>query len=320
LFADKGSFMQRPVPLWSLIPTAVISLLAGIGVAALLRSHAPNDAAPEDASAELDAVKSHLDAGETEEAYDALLAAMRIAPGDERVFDTSLEFVRKAGEAGNGEAIVLALDIHQRAANLIPFLPLPRLKEARATHTQTGDRLFADEEVMNPEDPLAEAASLLTAARRASLPTFARARLLHEVEAELGSQARRAASITMKPEDEEDFWNRWKVVKDCYEEAQKEVLIALYQEDCKPRIRAWAGKVDDFNKQGARAPLDGIHRVNEEEILALLIEGQRISRDLTPYLESGIEAAIKDNQDGPSEQPRTLVSSLSHGVFWSLRE
>jgi hypothetical protein len=23
---------------------------------------------------------------------------------------------------------------------------------------------------------------------------------------------------------------------------------------------------------------------------------------------------------GPSEQPRTLVSSLSHGVFWSLRE
>ena len=45
---------------------------------------------------------------------------------------------------------------------------------------------------------LDEAERLLAAVRRPNLPTVARARLLHEVEAELGSQARRVASMTMK--------------------------------------------------------------------------------------------------------------------------
>src|SRR5262249_21984776 len=163
-----------------------------------------------------------------------LLAAMRVAPGDEKVFDTSLEFVRKAVNDANDEDMPLAQDVHQRAANLIPFLPLARLKEARTAHTKAGDELFAGKKATRPDDPLTEADSLLTAARRANLPNFARARLLHEVEAELGSQARRVASTAMKPRDEERFWNRWKAVKDRYEEAQRGVLIALYQEDCKP--------------------------------------------------------------------------------------
>ncbi len=116
--------MKRPVPLWSLILTSVVCAPTSIGVAALLHPHAPKDA-----SAELAVAKSHIDAADMQNAYDALLAAMRVGPGDEKVFDTSLEFVRKAGKDANDEALPLAQDIHQRAANLIPFLPLARLKE-----------------------------------------------------------------------------------------------------------------------------------------------------------------------------------------------
>ncbi len=171
----------------------------------------------------------------------------------------------------------------------------------------------------NPEDPLAEAENLLTAARRAKLPNFARARLLHEVEAELGSQARRAASTAMKPKDEENFWNRWKAVKDRYEEVQKDVLIALYQEDCRPRILAWAWKVHEFNKKRANVALDEIHKVNEE-ILALVVEGQRISRDMTPYLEGGVEAAIKDNEDGGADRHLNRLAQLREWNYnrWGL--
>lgn len=311
--------MQRSVPLWSLIAVGAVSLLAGIGVASFQRSHSAKDAAPKEASAELAAAKSHLDAGETQNAYDALLAAMRVAPGDEKVFDTSLEFVRKAGKDANDEAVPLAQDIHQRAASLIPFLPLGRLKEARTAHTQAGDEIFAGKKAGNPEDPLAEADNLLTAARRANLPNFARARLLHEVEAELGSQARRVASTAMKPKDEESFWNRWKALKNRYEDAQKDVLAALYREDCKPRIMTWSKKVDEFKKQWARAGLDEIHRANEE-ILALVVEGQRISRDLTPYLEGGVEAAIKDNQDGGPDKHLNRLAQLREWNYnrWAL--
>ena len=311
--------MQRSVPLWSLILGGVVSLLAGVGVDSLLRSHAQKDATPKDASAELAVATTHLNAGEFQNAYDALLAAMRVAPGDEKVFDASLEFVRKAGKDGNDEAILLAQDIHQRTANLIPFLPLARLKEARTAHTQVGDELFASEKATNPEDPLAEAENLLTAARRANLPNFARVRLLHEVEAELGSQARRVASTTMKPKDEENFWSRWKAVKDRYEEAQKDVLIALYQEDCKPRIQAWAKKVAEFDKQRATAGLDEIHPVNEE-IFALVVEGQRIRQDLTPYLEGGVDAAVKDNQDGGLDKHLNRLARLREWNYnrWAL--
>lgn len=311
--------MQRPVPLWSLILGCVVSLLAGVGVDSLLRSPAPKDAASKDASAELAVTNAHLNAGELQNAYDALLAAMRVAPSDEKVFDASLEFVRKAGKDGNDEAVPLAQDVHQRAANLIPFLPLTRLKDARLAHTQAGDELFASKKVGNPEDPLGEAEILLTAARQAKLPNFARARFLHEVEAELGSQARRVASTTMKPKDEENFWKRWKAVKDRYEEAQKDVLTALYQEDCRPKIRAWAKKVDEFNKQRASAGLDEIHRANEE-LLALVVEGQRISRDLTPYLEGGVDAAVKDNQDGGPDKHLNRLAQLREWNYnrWAL--
>jgi hypothetical protein len=202
---------------------------------------------------------------------------------------------------------------------LIPFLPLARLKKARAAHMQAGDELFVSKKVTNPEDPFAEAESLLTTARRADMPNFARARLLHEVEAELGSQARRVASTTLKPKDEESFWNRWKAVKERYDQAQKDVLIALYQEDCKPRIRAWAKKVNQFNKQRASAGLNEIHRANEE-IFALVVEGQRISRDLTPYLEAGVEAAIKDNQDSGPDKHLNRLAQLREWNYnrWAL--
>lgn len=307
--------MQRLVPLWSLIVTGIVCACAGFGVAALLRPHSSMD----NASAELSKAKSHLDAGEMQYAYDALLAAMRVAPGDEKVFDTCLDFIKKAGKDGNDEAVALAQDIHQRAANLIPFLPLARLKEARAAHTKAGDELFAGQKAGNPEDPLAEAESLLTAAGRPSLPYFAKARLLLEVEAELGSQARRAALATMQPEEEKAFWKRWNAVRARYEEVQKDVLITLYRENCRPRILAWAKKVDEFNQQWASASLDEIHRANEE-IFALIVEGQRISRDLAPYLEGGVDAAIKDNQEAGPDKHLSRLAKLREWNYnrWAL--
>jgi hypothetical protein len=261
--------------------------------------------AAKDATAELAAAKAHLNAGQMQNAYDALLAAMRVAPGDEKVLDASLEFVRKAAKDGSDDEIPLAQDIHQRAANVIPFLPLARLKAARAAHTQAGDELFADKKLTNSEDPLAEADNLLTASRRANLPNSARVRLLNEVEAELGSQARRAASTAMKPQEEETFWKNWKDVKDRYEMAQKGVLIALYAEDCEPRVRAWRKKANDFLEHRAGVLFQYEIRRADAEIGALVVEGQRISRDLTPYLEGEVEAAIKDG--GPDNHLNRLA-------------
>lgn len=55
--------MQRLIPLWSLIVTGMLSLLAGIGVASLIQSQVrkgteQNDTAPRDASAELERLTS----------------------------------------------------------------------------------------------------------------------------------------------------------------------------------------------------------------------------------------------------------------------
>lgn len=292
--------MQRLVPLWSLILVGVVSVIAAsIGAAVLFGSQSPKDTGSRDAVEELAAVKSHLDAGEMQSAYDALLAAMRIAPGNEKVFETSLDFVRKAAKETNDEAILLAEDIHQRAGNLIPFLPLARLKQARASHTQVGDELFSGKKASDPVDPLTEAESLLNSASRADLPISARARLLHEVDAELGSQARHAVSMTMQPQAEKSFWNRWREVKDRYEDAQKNFLIAVYLDDCKPRMQKWISKVEEFYKRQANVTVEEIHDANEQ-IFALIDEGQRIGRDLAPFLEGGVEAAVKDNREsGP---------------------
>jgi hypothetical protein len=225
----KRGLMRRP--LWFLIIGLVVGLALGFTLGINLaseRSIVVKDAVPKDAASELALFDAHFGAGEMQQAYDALLAAMRVAPSDEKVFDASLAFVRKVGKDSNDEAIELGQDVYQRAANLIPFLPLARLKDARAAHTQAGDELFASKKGAKPEDPLVESENLLSAARRTDLPSFARARLLHEVESELGSQARRVASASLKPNEEENFWKQWKAVKDHYEEVQKDVLKTLY--------------------------------------------------------------------------------------------
>jgi hypothetical protein len=300
--------MQRSIyTIWG----GVIILLVGMVLGSCSCSPSPTDKpATRDASAVLAAANAHLDAGEIQYAYDALLAAMRVAPGDEKVFNACLEFVGKAAKDANDESLPLAEDIYQRAANLIPFLPLARLKDARIAHTQTGYKLFGSEKVTNSEDPLAEAESLLLAAQRNDLPTSARASLLHEVEAELASQARRAA---MKPNDEESFWTRWREVKNRYEEVQKDVLNALYKDDCQPRIHAWVKKVEDIER--AEVDLNQIHQRNEE-IWALQVEGLRISRDLTPYLEAGIEAI----QQAELEKRLTWLARLREWNYnrWAL--
>ena len=296
-----------------LIIGLVVGLSAGVGFTTLFKHRAPKDGNAQDATAELAVFNQDIKAGELQPAYDALLAAMRVAPGDEKVFDAALEFIRKAAKDSDDEGVSLAHDVYQRAANLVPFLSLARIKEARTSHTQVGDELFASKNATNPEDPFADAENLLAAVRRANLPASARSRLLHEVEAELGSQAKRCTSASMKPSEEEDFWKRWKNLKARYEEAQKEVLAALYQDELKPQLVGWAKKVSEFDGRGANASVEEVRHANDS-ISALIGEGDRISRELAGYLEAGVDAALKDNQD---DGPDKHLGRLAHLREWN---
>src|SRR6516162_1681916 len=116
---------------------------------------------------------------------------MRQAPSEERVFQISLLFVGKAGKTTDDDAMVLAQDVHRRAESLIPYQPLNSLKKARQDHTRVGEELFPIKKASNSEDPFVDAEALLKAAQQAEFPNFAKARLLHEVEAELANQVRR---------------------------------------------------------------------------------------------------------------------------------
>jgi|GEM_PF-3652418 len=299
---------------WWLIIGALVGLLVGFFVGSLRSSQSVKDA-----TAELAIAKSYLDAGEMQNAYDALLAAMRVAPSDKNVFEVSLEFVRKASENQDEESIALAEDMYHRAADLIPFLPVTQLKEVRVAHSQAGQKLFPANEGVKPKDPFSEAETLLAAVKRADLPNFARVRLLHELEAELGSHVCRAALTMMKLEDEETFWERWKMLKERFNEAEKSVLSAQYQQDMKPRIGAWLKKVEEFYKRRENVELEKIVEANQE-ILGLLGEGQQISRDLMPYLEVGVEEAIKDNQGDGLDRHFSKLAKLREWNYnrWAL--
>lgn len=298
-------FMKRAEAF--LIIGLVVGLVAGVGFTTLLQHRVAKADPIQDPTAELAVFREDIKADRLQPAYDTLLAAMRAAPGDYKVFDAAIDFIRRAAKDSNDDGLPLAQDVHQRAANLIPFLSLAKIKEARATHTQVGEELFASKSGTSPEDPFADMASLLAAVHRANIPASARSRLLHEVESELASQARRCASASMKPTEEDDFWKHWKSTKEGYEKAQNEVLAALYQEELKPRVLGWAKKVSEFNEQRANASLEEIRGANDE-IAVLAGEGERISRDLAGYLEAGVDSAIKDNQDsGPDKHLGRLV-------------
>ena len=284
--------MQRRLLCFAL--GAVLGIAVGIGGALLWMRGTQSQT--DGVQAALALSEEQLDAGQMQGAYDALLTAMRIAPGDQRVFDASLEFTRKASQADSDEAIPLAQDVHQRAAGLIPFLPLLRLKAARQAHTQLGDELFSNKAGSASEDPLSEAEAMLKAAQQPGLPNLAKTRLLNDVEAELGGEARWAAQTARKPPEAAAFWKRWQGIKDSYDQVQKELLAAMYQEDCKPRIDAWHKQVDDLAQRSANVSLDQIHQASEE-IVALVKQGQRLARDLVPYSEGGVPAAMKEEKD-----------------------
>jgi hypothetical protein len=264
----------------------------------------------------LSLVARHLQAGEVQYAYDALLAAMRIEPNDERVFEASLAFVRQASSSRDDESLMLADDVYQRAENLIPFLPLSRLEQARKEHAATGSSLAPKKSRFAEVDPLIEVEKLLDAAT-VRLPTFVRTHLLREAESTLSAQATRPTS--MKAEDQERFCKRWKTVKARLDEAQNAVLASLYQEQCQPRVRSWLKKVDERQNQIENANLEKIHEVNTE-ILDLVASGQQVSRDLAVYLEAGVPAAIRDNRESSIEGQLMRLSQLREWNYnrWAL--
>ena len=123
----------------------------------------------------------------------------------------------------------------------------------------------------------------------------------------------------MSPADKEDFWKRWRAAKDRYEACQKDVLAAIYVEGCRPMVRAWAKRADELCNQSGSATIADIHRVNER-ILALVVEGQRISRDMAPYLEAGVDAAAKDSQESGPDKQLNRLSQLREWNYnrWAL--
>ena len=77
--------------------------------------------------------------------------------------------------------------------------------------------------------------------------------------------------------------------------------------------------MDDFQKKGTSAGLDEVKKANNE-ILALVLEGQRASRDLAPYLEGGVEAAIKDEKEDGLDKRLTRLARLREWNYnrWAL--
>jgi hypothetical protein len=268
-----------------------LGLVLGIVGASLIRLAEQRYA--DGVSAALDLENRALAADQMQNAYDTLLAAMRIAPDDERVFDASLAFVQQAMRTSNDDTLLLAEDIYERAANLIPFLPLSRLKAARAQHTELSKNLFPAKPTQKPDDPFAETAILLKGALDPHLPSFVRNRLLHDAELELGNQAARIAVLKKTSKDQELFWSHWKSAKRRYDEAQSALLASLYREDCQPRIDAWLKTADGLL---AEAPKEDPEPTDQqsERIRELVTQGQRLEREYSSYVEGGVETATKE--------------------------
>lgn len=123
----------------------------------------------------------------------------------------------------------------------------------------------------------------------------------------------------MKPQETEASWKRWNKLKDNFDNAQKKFLAALYQDECKPRITAWRKKVDHFCTHKASVSLDQIHQANKE-ILALIVEGQRVARDLAPYLEGGVDIAVDDDKEDGTDKHLARLARLREWNYnrWSL--
>jgi hypothetical protein len=272
-------------------------------------------------SSALDLENRALAAGETQGAYDALLASMRIAPDDEKVFDASLAFVQQATRSTNDDAFALAEDIHERAANLIPFLPVSRLKSARARHTELAKNLFPTKPTKKPDDPFADSEALLTGALDPHLPTFVRNRLLHDAELELGNQATRIAVLPKASQDQDRFWSHWKTAKSRYDEAQSALLSSLYREDCQPRMHAWVKTADGIL---AEAPKEdpGPTDQQSERIRDLVAQGQRLERELSSYVEGGVEAATKETGRDALSRRIVQLSELREWNYnrWALTQ
>jgi hypothetical protein len=276
-------------------------------VALMKDSIAKTQQSSPDATAEIGAFEKDMSESNFQAAYDDLLAAMRISPESEKVFAACVKYIHAAASNTKDDGANLAQDVYQRAANLIPFLPLAQIKEARLVHTQIGDDLFGSKGDKSSEDPLLEVESLLAAGRRPNLPLNARSRLLQEVDAELGNQAKRFATMTLTANEESEFWDRWEKTKAQHESAQRELLAALYDGEVKPLLTAWGKRVAEISEQAAKTGVDGIRACNEQ-ISILIADGERLNRDLSGYLEAAVPGAIADNKiNGPEKHLAPLA-------------
>lgn len=300
--------MQRSIGPYLLMLTGVAGLLVGMALISACRSQTEVSSEARD---ELNAAQEHLRKGEFQDAHDALLAAMRVAPGAKEVFDTCMEFISKATTSDNDEATLLAQDLYQRAENMIPFLPRQQRRAARERLAEIRKQFFGNKgQPEPPDEPFAPAEQLLKAIDSVidSVPPGDAARLLQDVEAELNAELRRAVS---KGRQDYWFWKRWEEVKERYHKAQNEVLTRLYKRYRKNNIDPWMNDVEQIYKESQNADLAKVNRINEN-IYELQIQGQQISRELVAYVEANVADAKK-----VSEEVMAKLQKLSRMREWN---
>ncbi len=242
----------------------------------------------------------HLKKQEFPQAYEFLLASLRLDPSDPAVFAAVADFINATAKHPEPKVEDLAQDLYRRADLLVTYQPLDSLIAARNQYLKLGEQFpnagtargSSASDTASPSDPFAEIQKSIERAKDTkdtSVPLAVRTRILEHARNELNALAEQAAMKEMEPLPA-DFWKRFSAIEGSVEKAETAVLEGLFSERRKA-IEGWITGPCAKALESARSPeVKDVPSVSDrlsEEIQA----GIRHQSALAPFAESGISGA-----------------------------
>lgn len=240
----------------------------------------------------LAAAREKLEAKQYVSAYDLLLAAIRLDPSSPEIFDATLEFIRRAAESKDDQALDLANDLYVRAAGLIPFQPVSDIASAREKYVDAG-QVFEPSTPTAPANPLESIRTEITTLKKADMSSEIRSLIAQRIRSDLESVAVRIVSDGLA--SEAGFLEQWNDVKTQLEHVETEILTKLYT-DVRERVTKWKNESAAILQRYEKAKTQELSSIGDA-IVAAVQTGYRLRSEMVPFVESAIVGAKDDQQE-----------------------
>ncbi len=217
-----------------------------------------------------------------------LLIASRATPSEPRLINIFVEFIEKAKQSENDEAIAFAEDLLGKSDLMVYFQNPKNVSEFRKRINELRNMFATPNAPITPKSPFSSIRALLTISQNPSIPLNVRSKAAEQARSAL-ENAQLDQAINQIDNQEDNKTNEVKSLMIQVDNAEKQCITGLFLER-KPKFEQWVSTTVELSKEIDKTPAEKVPDVSRR-ISESVSQGFDFLQEIMPFSKSKVEGA-----------------------------